>query len=286
MTRFGPSGNSESFYNAGYKSSLDAPEWLRKIGLTAYEYQCNKGVKIGKESAQKLGEKAKENDIFLSIHAPYYISMASAEYEKRINSKKYILDSMQAAKWIGAKRVVVHTGSCGSFTRQEAVALAIEVLRDTIKEADDAGFSDITICPEVLGKINQLGDLDEIIYMCKIDERLIPTIDFGHIHAREMGSLNSVDDFLTILNKVENELGFDRLKNIHCHFSRIEYTKGGEKKHWTLSDTQFGPDFEFLAKAIVIKKIEPVIICESRNKMAEDALEMKKILEEIEKISK
>lgn len=281
MIRFGPSGNSDSFYEQGYKSSVQMPAWLRNMGLNAYEYQCNRGVKITAQTARELGKEALKNDIFLSIHAPYYVNMSSLEQEKRDNSKQYILETMQAAKWMGAKRVVIHTGSCSNVSRQWALNTAIEVLRDTIKEADETGLSDIVICPEVLGKINQLGSLEEILEMCKIDDRLIPTIDFGHLHARGMGALNSADDFERVLNQIENVLGTERMKELHCHFSRVEFTSGGEKKHWTIADTQYGPEFEHLAEVIYKRNMEPVIICESRDNMAEDALKLKKIYEKV-----
>lgn len=277
MIRFGPSGNSESFYEQGNKSSVQAPAWLKNLGLNAYEYQCSKGVNVGRATAEQLGEEALKNGIFLSIHAPYFISMASEEEEKRENSKRYIIETMEAARWMGAKRIVVHTGACSKVSREWALNTATRVLAETIQEADSAGFKDITICPEVLGKINQLGSLDEILEMCKIDDRLIPTIDFGHLHARDLGALNSLEDFKRVLDKIANEIGEDRLKVIHVHFSRIEFTKGGEKKHWTLADTQFGPDFEPLAELIYKRSMEPVIISESRGCMAEDALKLKNI---------
>jgi deoxyribonuclease IV len=279
MIRFGPSGNSESFYEQGFKSSVQMPEWLRKMGLNAYEYQCNKGVKVSEGTARLIGEKAAENDIFLSIHAPYYISMASKEKEKRDNSKRYIIESMQAAIWLNAKRIVIHTGSCSKVSREWALTMAKSVLKETMLEADSMGLGGITICPEVLGKLNQLGTLEEILDLCSIDERLTPTVDFGHLHARGMGCMNSVGDFDLVLDKIENALGYDRLKYLHCHFSRIEYTVGGEKRHWTLEDKQFGPEFEYLAEAMVKKNMEPVIICESRERMAEDALKLKSIYE-------
>lgn len=279
MIRFGPSGNSESFYDQGYKTSLKMPLWLKNMGLNAYEYQCNKGVKISKIMAEQLGNEAKANEVFLSIHAPYYISMASVEPEKRINSIKYIISTLQAARWMGAKRIVIHTGSCGKVSREWALQTAMQVFREAIIQADEMGFSDINICPELLGKINQLGSLEEILEMCKIDERIIPTIDFGHLHARGMGCLNTPNDFEYVLNQIENSIGYERLKIIHSHFSRIEFTSAGEKKHWTLADTQFGPNFEPLAEVLVKKKMEPVIICESRDCMAEDALKLKSIYE-------
>lgn len=276
MIRFGPSGNSESFYEQGYKSSVQMPSWLKSIGLNAYEYQCGKGVKVGETTARKLGAEAEANDIFLSIHAPYYINMSSEEQEKRENSKQYILETLEAAKWMGAKRIVVHTGSCSKVSRKWALETAIQLLKETLKDADELGYGNISICPEVLGKINQLGTLEEILDMCRIDERLVPTVDFGHLHARGMGCLNSISDYQKVLDEIENAIGNERLRKLHCHFSRIEYTSGGEKKHWTLDDTQYGPDFEPLAELLHKRRMEPVIICESRGKMAEDALRLKK----------
>ncbi len=277
MIKFGPSGNSDSFYEQGYKSSSQMPAWLAGMGLEAYEYSCTKGVKVGEATAAEIGQQAKENNIFMSIHAPYYINMSSVEEEKRENSKRYILETLRAAKWMGADRIVVHTGSCSKVDRATALRYALKTLGETVELADAAGFGDVHICPEVLGKHNQLGTIEEIMEMCRVDERIIPTIDFGHVHARGLGRLNSEEDFAEVIDIIENSIGKERTKNIHCHFSRIEFSKGGEKRHWNFSDTQFGPEFEHLAPILVKRKMEPVIICESRGKMAEDALEMKKI---------
>lgn len=281
MIRFGPSGNSESFYEQGFKSSVQMPQWLSAMGLNAYEYQCSRGINIGRSMAEMLGDMAKRHDVSLSIHAPYYINMASEESEKVSASKNYILETLQVARWMGAGRIVIHTGSCSKMSREKALDNAMRVLKETIAEADAMGFSDIALCPEVLGKINQLGSLEEILQMCSLDERLTPTVDFGHLHARGMGCLNGPADFEAVLHTIENALGADRLRRLHCHFSRIEFTHGGEKKHWTLDDTQFGPEFEPLAEILVKKQLEPVIICESRGHMAEDALKLKKIYEKM-----
>lgn len=277
MIKFGPSGNSESFYEQGYKSSVQMPAWLAQMGLDAYEYSCTKGVNIGEATAREIGEQARKNNIFLSIHAPYYINMSSEEPEKRENSKRYILETLNAAKWMGGKRIVVHTGSCSKVERKTALEYALKILQETLELSDAAGFGDVNICPEVLGKHNQLGTIEEIMEMCKIDDRIIPTIDFGHVHARGLGSLNSQEDFEAVIDLIENSIGKERTKLIHCHFSRIEYSKGGEKRHWNFSDRQFGPEFSHLAPVLVKREMEPVIICESRGRMAEDALEMKKI---------
>ena len=281
LIRFGPSGNSESFYNEGYKSSVDMPKWLNNMGLNAYEYQCNRGVRIGQELAEKIGGEASKYDIFLSIHAPYYINMASPDEEKRKKSRNYIIKTLTAAKWMGGKRVVAHIGSYSKVDKKWALDTAKKELFHVIQEADALGLGGITICPEILGKKNQLGSLEEILDLCSIDERLIPTVDFAHLHARGQGSLNSPADFERVLNIIKNSLGEERFKNLHCHFSRVEFTKGGEKKHWTMKDTNFGPEFLHLAEIILKNKMQPVIICESRGMMAEDALEMKNIYQNV-----
>ncbi len=277
MVKFGPSGNSNAFYDQGYKSSLDAPGWLRDMGLEAYEYSCTKGVKIRESTAVQLGEKARENNITLSIHAPYYLNLASPDEDKRRNSIRYLMESLQAARWMGAGRVVFHPGSCGKTGRAKALELAKDTLSRAIDQADGKGFGDIVLCPETLGKTNQLGRLEEIIEMCKLDSRLIPTIDFGHIHAYTLGGLKEKRDYLRVFEVIEEGLGRERLKNLHIHYSRVEYTGRGEKKHWTLADTRYGPEFEPLAEVLIEKDINATIICESRGTMAEDAAVLKEI---------
>jgi deoxyribonuclease-4 len=180
---------------------------------------------------------------------------------------------------MGADRIVVHPGSLMKMTRERAVENIKQLLLKVFKEVGEKGLNNIHICPETMGKINQIGTIDEIIEICQINETLIPTIDFGHIHARGLGCLNNEDDFLSILNLLENGLGYERIKNFHCHFSRIEFTAGGEKRHRTISETEYGPEFTFLAKVLLKKKLEPIIICESRGTMAEDALKLQSIYE-------
>ena len=275
MIRFGPAGNSDSFYNEGYKSSLQAPKWLNEKGLSAFEYQCGNGIVVKEDTAVKLGIEAEKYDIALSVHAPYFISLASPEEEKRKNSIRYIIDSLKVARWMNAKRIVVHPGGASKGDRRELFELACKTMREALNEAQNQGLDDIYICPETMGKINQLGTVDEIIEMCKMDERLIPTLDFGHINARGLGCLKDESDFEEIVLKVKNELGEYRGKHFHSHFSRIEFTKGGEKKHWTFADTEYGPDFTPLANIIKKYSLEPVIICESRGTQVEDAIQMK-----------
>ena len=273
--KFGPAGNSDSFFKMGYKGSLEVPEYVEKMGLDAFEYQCGRGVNIGFEKAEELGKRAAEKGIALSLHAPYYISMSSVEEDKRLNSINYILSSARAVKAMGGNRIIVHTGSCGKISREEALVLACDTMKKAIAALDSEGLCDIHICPETMGKINQLGTLSEVLSLCELDERLIPCIDFGHLNARTLGGLKTREDFLSVFDQIENRLGNARLKTFHSHFSKIEYTDGGEKKHLTFADELFGPDYEPVMELIAAKNCSPTIICESDGTQAEDAKTMK-----------
>ncbi len=273
--KFGPAGNSESFTKMGYKSSLQVPEYIEKMGLDAFEYQCGRGVNIGTEKAEALGRLANEKNIALSLHAPYYISMSSVEEEKRIKSVDYILQSARAVNAMGGNRIVVHTGSCGKISRTEALTLALDTMKMALAALDSEGLGHIHICPETMGKVNQLGTLDEVLTLCGLDERLIPCIDFGHLNAREQGCLKTFADFENVFSKIENALGLNRLKTFHSHFSKIEYSAGGEVRHLTFTDNLFGPNFEPVAELIYKKQCSPTIICESAGTQAEDAKQMK-----------
>lgn len=276
MTRalFGPGGNSESFYAAGNKSTKQAPKWLNEIGLDAYEYQCGNGVTGSDANFIEVGEQAKKYGIAMSLHAPYFISLSGIDEEKRLKSIDHIRKSVHAAELIGADRIVIHTGSASKITRAEALSLAA----DTITRALDEIKTDVKFGLETMGKINQLGTLDEVIELCKISPRLIPVVDFGHLNARDLGNVFvTEDDYKRVFDKIGSSLGDDVAKNLHCHFSKIEFTTGGEKKHLTFTDTVYGPEFLPLSKVLYEHNLTPRIICESAGTMAEDALEMKRM---------
>lgn len=280
MIRFGPAGNSESFYSAGNKSSTDAPKWLYSIGLSAYEYQCNKGVNIGLNKAKEIGIEANKYGILLSIHAPYYINFGSQEIEKIENSKQYIYKCIEIAKEMKAERIVFHPGSCAKVDRNIAFSTALKSIKEMISTVKEMGMGNTFLCPETMGKKNNLGSVDEIIEICEIDEILLPTIDFGHVNAFNGGILKTKEDFKTLLLKFINRLGYDRMKHFHSHFSRIEYTQQGEKRHLNYEDEGYGPEFDPLAESLIELNLEPVIICESRDYMSDDALKFKNIYSE------
>ncbi len=276
--RFGPAGNAESFSKV-HKSSLAAPAWIAQQGLDCYEYQCGKGVHVGEDTARKLGEKAREAGIALSVHAPYFINLANPDPESRVKTTNYVLESCFVAQVMGAERIVIHSGALMKRSRQEALDIAKETLKQVLEACDRQGYGNITLCPETMGKINQLGDLDEVLTLCTLDERLIPCIDFGHLYARSLGELEGAQACREMLDKVERVLGEERASRFHSHFSRIEFTpNGGEKRHRTFADHGgFGPDWTPLAREVARRGWSPTFICESAGTQAEDAVEMKRI---------
>ena len=174
--------------------------------------------------------------------------------------------------------IVVHTGSAAKITRDEAMRLAADTLAHTLVEVDTHG---VKIGLETMGKKNQLGTLDEVLELCRIDSAFVPVVDFGHLNARECGGVfATADDYLRVFDKIDGHLGGDIAKNLHCHFSKIEWTDAGEKRHLTFADEIYGPRFEPLAEAIASEGLTPTIICESAGTQSDDALEMKKYYEE------
>lgn len=277
MITFGPGGNSESFGKCKFPEAL--PEYLASMGLNGYEVECGRGVRIAEKTYELLPELAKTHGINISLHTPYFISLSSENEETRLKSVTYILESAQAAKRLGAEKIVVHSGSCAKMSREAALELARDTLTRAQSVLDENGLSDIRICPETMGKINQLGTLSEVIELCKIDERFLPCVDFGHLNARTLGGIKTADDYAAMLDEIENKLGNERLKYFHVHFSKIMYTAGGEKCHLTFADKEYGPDPQPLMELFAARGLEPSIICESAGTQAEDAAEMKKIYE-------
>ena len=274
--KFGPAGNAASF---PYKSSVDAPKWLREIGLDCYEYQCGKGVNVGETTARNIGLAAMEQGISLSLHAPYFINLANPDPESLKKTIGYITSACLAADWMGANRVIIHSGALMKRTRREAQEIALRSIKEVVKACDEAGFAHITLCPETMGKINQLGDLDEVLELCTTDERLIPCVDFGHLYARSLGADEGAEVCCRMLDRIQEVLGTERASRFHSHFSHIEFTpNGGEKCHRTFGDDGgFGPDWTPLAAEVARRGWSPTFICESAGTQAEDALTMKRV---------
>ena len=275
--RFGTAGTSDSFMAMGYKNSLDIPAYTETMGLDAFEYQCGHGVRLGLDKARQMADDAAARGILFSVHAPYYISASSLDEEKRLNSVNYLLQSAALCRALGGRRVIFHSGSCGRQSREAALEKALDTLKRAQDALDEAGFAEIILCPETMGKIGQLGTLEEVLALCGVDRRITPCIDFGHLNARTLGGIRSKADYAAILDRIGEALGDARARQFHVHFSRIEYSKGGEKRHWTFAETQFGPEPQPLMELLAERGLAPVIICESAGTQAEDAQTMQRM---------
>ena len=278
---FGPGGNSDAFRLAGLKSTVDAPKWVKSIGLDAYEYEAGNGLSASPKVLAEIGREAALHNVKMSYHTPYFISLSGVVEEKRLNSINYIRQSLDAANLLGAGTIVVHSGSAAKISRDEAMRLAGDTLVKTLSAVDTYG---IKIGLETMGKVNQLGTLDEVLELCRIDSAFVPVVDFGHLNARDLGGVFvTADDYLRVFDKIDRALGADVACNLHCHFSKIEWTNSGEKRHLTFEDTLYGPGFEPLIETIYKHGLSPTIICESAGTQSDDALAMKNYYMELQK---
>jgi deoxyribonuclease-4 len=277
MIKFGPSGNCESFYAEGYSHTEESAAFVKNRGLDCFEYSFGRGVRMSEEKAISIGEAFQKEGIEISAHAPYFVNFANPDDEMAAKSYGYVLDSGKMLKLMGGKRVVFHPAAQGKASRAEAVDLTeerLKILRDYIYLND---MQDMLFCPETMGKIAQIGTIEEITRFCKIDPVYVPCIDFGHINAREQGSLKTVADYKSRLEYMIGELGFEKMQRFHMHFSKIMYSAKGEIKHLTFEDVNYGPEFEPLAVALKELSLQPYIVSESAGTQAEDAAYMKKV---------
>ena len=277
MIKFGPSGNSESFYASGFSHTEESAQFVKELELDCFEYSFGRGVRMTDSKAKSIGDAFQKAGVEISAHAPYFINFANPDDEMIQKSYAYVLDTATVLKKMGGRRVVFHPATQGKDDRETAVSRTeekLKILRDRIYEN---GFDDMLFCPETMGKLAQIGTVEEIARFCKIDPIYVPCIDFGHINAREQGSLKTVDDYKSRLAYMIDELGYEKMKHFHAHFSKIMYSQKGEVKHLTFEDDVYGPEFEPLAVALKDLKLEPFLVSESAGKQSEEALEMKKI---------
>lgn len=281
MIKFGPSGNSQSFYDEGNDGTEQAALFCKRRSLDCFEYSFGRGVRMSDAKASSIADAFRRENVEISVHAPYFINFANPDAEMALKSFGYVLDSAKMLFKMGGNRLVFHPATEGKLSRAEAVALTadrLKCLRDLIYEN---GMQDIKYCPETMGKLAQIGTVEEVTSFCLIDPCFTPCVDFGHVNARERGSLKTVTDYKIRLEYMLEKLGYERMKHFHVHFSKIMYSAKGEVKHLTFEDTLYGPEFEPLAVALKDLKLEPYIVSESAGTQAEDAAEMKRIYQSI-----
>lgn len=274
---FGPSGNSESFFNEGHSATLESPAWVKAKGLDLFEYSFGQGYRMSSDTAVKIGNEFKKEGIELSVHAPYFINFANPDDEMFSKTIGYISTGIKFLKNLQAKRLIFHPASCGKQTREDAVKLMMERFKEVMPIFENELDDEMFLCPETMGKLMQIGTYKEVIDLCTISSKLIPTFDFGHINALTQGSLKSADDYKHIFDYCFEKLGEERTKNAHIHFSKIQYGSKGEIRHLTFEDDVYGPSFEDLAKVLVDYDLSCHVVCESAGTQAEDSLIMKDI---------
>ena len=253
MIKVGPAGSSGL-------GNLKGVNRVAEMGLDCMEVEFTYGVRMDPKSAQEVGALAREKGVLLSVHAPYYINLASEEKEKLAASKQRIIDSCQRAHYMGARNVTFHAGFYQTRTAEQTYERIKKALVGLQKQIARRKWQ-VTLCPEVTGKPSQFGSLEELLRLKKETGCGI-TVDFSHLYARHQGDI----DYGRVLKKLP--------KKFHAHFSGIEYGPKGEKKHIRTS-----PDFfEPLARELIKHDSDITIISESP-KPYEDAMMMQKVIE-------
>ncbi len=245
-------------------STLSGIRTVKELGLQAMEVEFVRGVKMSNELAEQAGQLAKTLGIELSIHAPYYVNLCNPEKLKA--SQKRIIDSCEKGHHMGATVVVFHPGYYGRLEPGEAlerVTRACAEMADVLKEQDWK----VKLGPETTGKVSQFGTLDEILSICKEIKQCVPVLDWAHLYAKYQGKV----DFKKILDKVS--AGH---KKIHTHFSGIEFTEKGERRHLPLDSK---PDYRNIVKTILKSRLEEITMISESPVLEQDALKVKKMFE-------
>jgi deoxyribonuclease-4 len=243
----------------------DVPGLLREAGLDALEYEAiywGGLPQIRQTEAEKLSQKAQENDVWLSLHGSYFINLSG---EKQIveASKKRLLACAVGAHWMKAHTVVFHPGFYGKKAKAEVFRQIVEAMRDVVASMRSLGIGDVKLGAETMGKPSQVGSLEDVLGFCEEVEQTQLVVDWAHLHARDRGRFRTIEAFRKVVEQAEDQLGKEAVQDMHCHFTKIEYSEKGERRHHVLDEAGYGPSFESLAKVIVEFGLRPVLICES-----------------------
>ena len=274
--RFGPAG-----YPAEARGKPQRVfEIFSEVGADAFEFAAVHGLRTKEDKAKVLGDLAREHDISMSLHAAYYINLASKSNEIRERSKNRLRKALRYAPLMAVKRIVFHPGTHGGLPKDEAFRVIRDSLREVWESSGHLGDGAF-LAPEIAGKIGSFGSVDQIIRLCQEVEGCIPTIDWAHLYARSQGQVNDKENYLNIIGRFEKELGNTFVKNMHFHVSGIVYTEKGESAHRPMGD-EWGPDILPLVEIVQEVGYKPTFISESPNPL-EGALYVKYLFEEMEK---
>lgn len=259
--------------------SVGAIQYSREIGLNALELGWVQSVRVSAETCALIKATATQQDMAVSVHAPYYINL-NADKEEWPKSRQRLMDAAQYGNLAGATDIIFHPGSYFERPAEEVLAVAIPRLRGCVDELRAAG-NPVTLRPETMGKSAMLGSLEDTLAMAREIPGVEPCLDFAHLHARAGdGSINTYDEWSARLKLYGDALGKPALKRLHIHLSGIEYGPKGEKNHLKLEEADL--DLKALFKALHDAGAEGRILCESPI-MEEDALTMMKTWKKISK---
>ncbi|MCW4046035.1 MAG: TIM barrel protein [Candidatus Bathyarchaeota archaeon] len=279
--RFGPAGVPPLFRLLGAQMP-DVPKLLHEEGLDAFEYQAvrwGQKPQMKQKDAESLGAEAVKNDVLLSMHGSYYVNL-SGKKEIVEASKRRVVACATAAQWMRAYVVVFHMGFYGRVEKSYAFKNCVNALKDIVETLNSLGIRNVKLGPETMGRVYQVGTLEEVLTICEEVEQTQLVLDWSHMHARYLGKFRKVEDFRAVVEEVERRLGAEAARNMHCHFSKIEYTDKGERRHHILDEARYGPNFEMLAEVIADFKMRPVMICETPI-LDVDAVKMRDILRKV-----
>ena len=257
--------------------SVGAIQFSRSLGLNAFELGWVQSVRVSEETCAAISKAGEEQDVSVSVHAPYFINL-NADDEEWPKSRKRLMDAAHYGSLAGATDIIFHPGSYFEREPAQVLKVALPRLMDCVRELCDAG-NPVSLRPETMGKSAMLGSLEDALVMAKEIPGVRPCLDFAHLHARRGdGSLNTYDEWVALLESYEKALGKAALKELHIHLSGIEYGPKGEKNHLPVLESDL--DLKALFRALDKSGCAGRILCESPA-MEDDALVMKQTWMEV-----
>lgn len=294
-TRFGVAGFPPNFFESDLRKNRENIfSWLEQLELDWIELQCTRGVRMKPEQAYLYRKLAKEHSIGISIHGPYFISLASGDPDVVARSRERVLQCFALAEMLQSDRIVFHPGYFPGNTEDDRRSAVNQIVQELNLLKNDVPKG-VYLLPETAGKTSQIGSLDEVLSICEQVEFTRPCIDLAHIHAFERGSLWTADDITRVFSKVKERLGAERLNGLHVHMYPVDYNNHGEKKHKAFDDRiepfeqlsilqeepflrdRFFPRAEDFIASIKKLGISPVVVCEAYNTQDVGAALMKKL---------
>ncbi len=251
---------------------------IAELGLGCMEVAFVQGVRMSADHALRVGAVAKEAGVALSVHAPYYINFNSDDPLKIAASKQRLLQTARIAYLFGGVSAVFHAGFYMGRTPMEAYREIKSNVGEVPQQLQEEGNT-LKLRPEIMGKLAQFGDLDEVLELCYDLPGLAPCIDFAHLHARA-GEFNTYEEFVSVLERIKAVLGQEALKDMHIHVAGIHYGRRGERNHLELDESDFR--YLELLQALHDYEVRGLVICESPN-LEEDALMLQKEYQGIRK---